>query len=135
MLRVYLLFVVVFFQTSPSTCSEQKADEVCSTNPQCANLPTGDGKSQVCAFNYVSCNELTACAPDFSCARPDTVCVKHRCHFYSVCYPKSMISQTLCPPIARKLLLNNSRNIVFAIKDKINRGIDGLSTRYQLIVC
>jgi hypothetical protein len=111
MKKVYVPLVTILFQILAYTCWTAKAQTGCSTNNLCINLPTGNGASVVCAFNYVSCNDLTPCEADFSCARPNTVCVKHQCHLHPICYPKSMTSQTLCPPVARKLfILNNMRS-------------------------
>jgi len=104
-MKTYMLSVVIFLQTLYCTFSILKADDICSTNTQCVNLPTGDETSVVCAFNYASCNDLIACSPDFSCARPNTVCVKHRCHIHPVCYPMTMTSHTICPPISRESII------------------------------
>ncbi|CAF1102178.1 unnamed protein product [Adineta steineri] len=99
-MKVYLIVVFVYINILLCTCSIQKQNEVCSTNAQCVNLPTGNGNSVVCAFNYATCDDLVPCSADFTCTRPNTICVQHRCHIHPVCYPKSMTSHTLCPPIA-----------------------------------
>ncbi|UJR24804.1 hypothetical protein I4U23_006179 [Adineta vaga] len=100
MIKLYVFVIVVLCQPLFSKCSVEKAEEICSTNSQCVNLPTGDGSSVVCAYNYATCSDLIPCMGDHTCTRPNTVCVKHRCHIQPICYPKTMTTHTLCPPIS-----------------------------------
>ena len=106
MVLINVMCMAILLSSVAIVESEERVDQVCSTNNQCVHLQTGNGNSVVCAFNYASCSDLTACEADYSCARPNTICVKHRCHIYPVCYPKSMIGQNICPPLLRESLIS-----------------------------
>ncbi|CAF1315679.1 unnamed protein product [Rotaria sordida] len=74
----------------------------CSSNTACAYFHIdGVADHGICGFEDIPCSELTSCeSKNNRCYEFEHICVHHpRCHNLPVCYPVSMISQQICPPV------------------------------------
>lgn len=60
----------------------------------------------VCALLGVSCSQLRSCQlPDNTCEQSDHICVLHpNCNSNPLCYPMTIVDQTLCPSTIRKII-------------------------------
>jgi hypothetical protein len=86
----------------PQRCHGLSQYDQCSTNNVCGCLHSASSTgSSICGFRWLTCSELVSCVPNtHMCFEPDHVCVSHPdCHDLPLCYPLSMASQELCPPI------------------------------------
>ncbi|CAF3153377.1 unnamed protein product [Rotaria socialis] len=103
--RVMLFFIVilnVLVLVKTQTCQGLTQYSQCSSNPgcRCLKLP-GDTNAGKCSFLHVRCSELSSCfGKNQACLQPDHVCVQHpQCQVHPLCYPISMTTNTMCPPI------------------------------------
>ncbi|CAF1574544.1 unnamed protein product [Rotaria magnacalcarata] len=96
-LRIYCPVLV-----KTQTCQGLTQYSQCSSNPgcRCLKLP-GDTNAGKCSFLHVRCSELSSCfGKNQACLQPDHVCVQHpQCQVHPLCYPISMTTNTMCPPI------------------------------------
>ncbi|CAF4182198.1 unnamed protein product, partial [Adineta steineri] len=105
----------------------QGADQYarCSKNTACGcfhRLNTND--ISICGFLWPTCSQLVPCNPSTNvCGRSDTICVRHpRCHDLPLCYPVSMIDQSVCPPITTLISLDTIDGVVYGVHNtKINQ--------------
>ncbi|CAF1375187.1 unnamed protein product [Adineta ricciae] len=100
------LFSLSFYEVNSTLCSDISQYGRCSTNSACGCFPmSGADNVGICGFLWTSCSTLDLCdSVTNACAKDEHICIHHpRCHVKPVCYPASMISSRVCPPLASKM--------------------------------
>jgi hypothetical protein len=72
----------------------------CSDNNHCRCALLVPTEERICTLQ-VQCRMATPCDISNPCVRPNTICVRdRRCNDQQFCYPVSLTSPDLCPPLA-----------------------------------
>ncbi|CAF1192952.1 unnamed protein product [Adineta ricciae] len=105
---LYFLFFVfnLSIQADPQICDGLLQYDKCSTNPSCLCLHSvSSNATGICALQSATCSELVSCVLNTSpCSQPNHICVRHpQCQNQPVCYPLSMATNQLCPPVVDKI--------------------------------
>ncbi len=87
-------------------CHGISQNDRCSTNSACGCLQMVGAANDtgICGFNSGPCSQLTACGISNNfCYELGSICVHlPRCFLHSVCLPKSMTDERVCPPMPSK---------------------------------
>ncbi|CAF1241260.1 unnamed protein product [Rotaria sordida] len=90
-----------------SFCDPLKNNGECSDNFNCrcsTVVPTGE---RICTLQ-VECSLATPCNSADKCDTTDSICViDNRCNGQHLCYPVSLTSPDMCPPLATNDNINN----------------------------
>jgi hypothetical protein len=97
---VSLVFVILSLtvNVNSQTCDGATQYSACSFSSGCGCLALSFSDSfGICGLLNQSCAQFTPCQND-ACAQLDHICVRHpRCSSTPVCYPLSLIDQSVCP--------------------------------------
>ena len=95
--------------TYHSFCDPWKNKGECSDNFKCrcsTIVPTGE---RICALQ-IKCSSALPCDSNHRCNKTDSICVLNRhCSHRRLCYPISLTSPDICPPLATADLINTER--------------------------
>ncbi len=93
--------------TYQSFCDPLTNNGECSNNFDCrcsTIVPTGE---RICT-PQIQCSSVLPCNSDDVCNRTDSICVMdHRCIGQRLCYPVSLTSPDICPPLATNDIITN----------------------------
>ncbi|CAF1543093.1 unnamed protein product, partial [Adineta ricciae] len=103
-----LILLNFIIQVNSLICNSTIPYSRCSKNSACGCFPmAGADNVGICAFLWKFCSELVSCESSQECYKRDHICVHHhRCNSYPVCYPLSMMNETICPLQSNEIKFN-----------------------------
>ncbi|CAF1154045.1 unnamed protein product [Adineta steineri] len=105
----YIVFIIlsITVQIESQICEKKPQYGECSINSACGcfRLMGVNNNTGICGFRWPTCSRLVLCnSLDNSCSQSNTTCVQHpQCNDLPLCYPVTMTSQSICPPMKNEV--------------------------------